>query len=143
MEYFKHKLKRRGLFNCKESMKFYINKEIYDLFDYTVFYKNSFSFEFYTLNKDYKKIFDYFKEEFDARLICCEWDNNYNCYCVDISCVPLMVWLEHWNCKPWISSGESNWKSMARERGWFDEDDLDKGWSEYKQRIDNWFKRNY
>lgn len=143
MKYYKLKLKERGLLNCKNSMKFYISKEIYDLFDYAVFYKNSFSFEFYTLNKNYKKILDYFEREFDARLNCCEWDTNYNCYCVDISCISLMVWLEHWNCHHWCSTNENSWKSMAREKGWIDEDELNTGWVEYKQRIDEWFKQNY
>lgn len=142
METYLYKLEKHFL-NSKESMKFYIDKEVYDLFDFCVVYRNSFSFEFFTLNKSYKRIYNYFKHEFDARLRCCEWDINYDCYCVDFSCVQLLVWLDHWYNRPWISSGEKGWKDMARDRGWVDEEELHEGWLEYKRRIDRWFKLNY
>ena len=137
-----YKLNNRFL-NYKESMKFYIDKNVYDLFDFCVFYKNSFSFEFFTMNNDYERIFEYFRKEFDTRLICMGWDVNYNCYCVDFSCVPLLEWLDHWHCHLWVVSSEIHWKRMVRNKGWVDENEVHEGWLEYKRRRDAWFKRNY
>ena len=125
-------------------MKFYIGKDLYDLFDYAVMIRNE--IEFFTLNPNYKEIWNKLRVYEDyghTRLNEMGWDNNYHCYCVDVFCPDLIDFVISWRKHHWCSTGEMSWKEHARFRGWVDEVELDEGYEEYKRNIDDWFERNY
>lgn len=140
------KLLNKRFHNWKPLMKFYIGKDLYDLVDYAVYFKNSWDIEFFTLNEDYKEIWSKLRVREDygrTRLRGFEWDKNYSCYSVDVFCPDLINFIISWNFHHWHSVGENIWKDHARHKGWIDEEELHQGWLVYKAKVDNWFKLNY
>lgn len=132
--------------NFKDSMKFYIDKSLFDLFEYAVYYKNSYDIEFYTLNENYKEIWSKLRiyEDYGyTKLRSMGWTDNYGCYCVDVHCPDLIDYLISWNYEHWHTVGKSVWIDMVRERGWNDYNEIEKGWEIYHNSVNNWFKYEF
>lgn len=137
-------LNKRRLHNWKPLMKFYIGKDLYDLFDYAVRTRNE--IEFFTLNPNYKEIWSklrVFEHYGHTKLNSIGWNENYHCYCVDVFCPDLVQYVISWRFHHWCSTSDSNWKAHARFKGWVDEDELEEGCKQYRQNINDWFERNY
>lgn len=132
---------RTHRYNQKSYLKYHINKNLYNLFSYCIIYPNIFEIEFYTLNPNYKQIWEhYFKDDALTRLVDCEYDKNYYCYTVSIFCPHLLRWLKK----------AHNYHNIISEEQWiencikldYSEHEARYGYSEYMEGYIKWFKNN-
>ena len=124
-------------------MKYYIPKELYDLFDVAIIWENIWEIEFYTLNPNYKKIWDKLKVTSDyehIKLIDSEYDKNYQCYTISVFCPELIIYLKECNNYQ-NKKSESVWKANAISYGWSEQEVL-YGYSKYMEGYIHYFKRN-
>lgn len=130
--------------NSKSWMKYYISKDLYDLFTYAIVWEKNREIEFFTLNENYKDIWSILRISEDygyCKLIDLGYDNNYCCYVVSVICHELLVYLKsiHDYAHP---LGEKVWKSKARNCGW-SEEEIQYGYLEYKEKCNHWFELYY
>ena len=140
-QYIKNRMHRP---NSKYYLKYYIGKDLYELFDYCIIYKNNFEIEFFSRYPNHKKIWDkmnVYENYGYCKLVDCEYDENYDCYTVSVVCADLLDYLRscHDYGSPW---SEKLWKDRAKSCGWSDTD-VDEGYSKYKLDYDIWFERNF
>ena len=122
-------------------MKYYTPRWWFHLFDYAIVFNNM-EIEFFTdYEENMSRIWDYLKDSDNCRLSGTGWDKQYECYVVDVFCPQFIEFLYHWR-KPYISSGEMDWKKFVLGNGW-SEEETERGYLEYKQFIDYWFNREY
>lgn len=132
---------RTHRYNQKSYLKYHINKNLYDLFSYCIIYPNIFEIEFFTLNPNYKLIWDFWlKEDEPTRLVDCGYDENYYCYTVSIFCPHLLRYLE--KAHDYHNKiGEEDWIKNCVELG-YSEHEAMYGYSEYMEGYIRWFKNN-
>ena len=130
--------------DSKGYMKYYIGKDLYELFDYAIIWKNTWDIEFFTQNPEYKEIWSKLRiyEDYGrCRLREFEYSEIYNCYIVDVFAPDLIEYLRsiHDYCNP---MGEKLWKDKARNCGW-NEEEVIIGYRIYKNNCSDWFERHY
>lgn len=130
--------------NNKEYMKYHIGKDLYDLFDYSIFYPlPRGDIEFFTQRKDYENIWSILKtgDYGYCQLNSMEYSNVYDCYVVDVSCPDLQVYLKHFhNYRNPVS--EKVWKSRALDCNW-SVSEVNEGYQVYKGKCDSCFSSYY
>lgn len=132
--------------NSKSWMKYYIGKDLYDLFSYAIVWKNIWEIEFFTLNEESSKnIWDnlnVYRDYGRVKLVdSVEYDDNYQCYTISVFCPDLIMYLK--SCNDYVNPfSEVVWKNKALNCGW-SKSEVDEGYIDYKKRCDAWFERHY
>ena len=131
---------RTHRYNQKSYLKYHINKNLYDLFSYCIIYPNIFEIEFFTLNPNYKQIWEWLKDDEPIRLVDCEYDVNYHCYTVSVFCPRLVRYLE--KAHDYHNKiSEEDWIKNCIDLG-YSEHEARYGYSEYMEGYIRWFKNN-
>lgn len=130
--------------NSKHYLKYYIGKDLYELFDYCIIYKNNFEIEFFSRYPNHKKIWDkmnVYEHYGYCKLVDCEYDEKYDCYTVSVVCADLLDYLR--SCHDYVSPwSEKLWKERAKSCGWSDTD-VSEGYKEYRLEYDLWFEGHF
>lgn len=130
--------------NNKGYLKYYIDKNLYDLFSYSIFFKNSYEIEFFTLNQEYMDIWYLMKKNNDygrVELVDFGYDENYFCYTVSIFCPDLLSYLYSMHDYANVL-GENLWMDKCRGCNWSEEEIIE-GYYEYKNNCINWFNLHF
>ena len=130
--------------NSKSWMKYYIGKDLYELFDYAIVWGTIWEIEFFTQNEYYNDIWSKLNFNNDygrVRLVDCEYMEQYQCYTVSVFAPDLIRFLRSMNDHCNVM-GEKIWKGKAKNCGWND-DEVNQGYVEYKRKCDEWFERHY
>lgn len=129
--------------NSKSWLKYYIGKDLYELFSYAVVIERNFEIEFFTLDENYKKIWMILRtgDYGHCALTDMGYDHNYHCYTVSVVCLELLYYLKVVHDYSNVM-GERIWKDKAKNCGW-NEKEITEGYFEYKEHCNRWFELHY
>ena len=115
--------------NRNAFFKYYIPKQLYDLFDYAIIQQGN--VEFLTSNTNYKDIWSILQNKHYGRckLNSIKFDENFKCYSVDVMCKELLDYIAFFH-RHTCHMGEKRWKKGALKLGWSQEE-VDIGYEEY------------
>lgn len=140
-EYSLMKLRSRFI-DFKPQLRYYVPKDLYDLVDYAVLFKNGWNIEFFSFSPEYKEIWSKLRVSEDygyCKLLELGYDDIYGCYSVDVVCADLLRYLYSMHDYYTSPISESRWKSRALDIGW-SEGEVNVGWIEYKAKCDRAFE---
>ena len=134
--------KRTHYPNAKPYMKYYIDKNLYELFTYAIIYRNNWEIEFFTLEPNHKKIWNKLSNSQYGytKLSDFGYDKNFHCYTISIFCPDLLNYLKYvhrFDCK----INETDWKKRAKECNWTKQE-IEYGYSKYMEQYIKWFEHH-
>ena len=119
--------------NNKTYFKYILDKPIYDLIEYCIITKPM-RVEFFTTNKDYKKIWEDLRiqEKWGlSNLIEQGYEDIYNCYNVEVSAPSLIHFAEVMR-KQFKKMHYDTFKTQAEGKGYLDADEVHNDWCKFK-----------
>ena len=129
-------------FNCKGMFKYYIPKKVYDLIEYSRVH-NHFYVDFFTLDEDYKSIWNEFQFNKSRYGRCvlgeCGWDDLNDCYCIEIFLPFVLEGIREMN-SPYRYRGLEVYIRDAEKLGYDDVDEITKDWQDYHNRVGRQFE---
>ena len=130
--------------SCKRMFKYYLPKRVYDLIEYSMNH-NQFYVDFFTLNPDYKEIWNEFNNNTGrygrCRLGECGWDDLNQCYCVEVFLPFVLKSIEDLN-SPYKYRGLSTYLNDAQKLGYTNVDEITSDWESYHNRIGRMFEED-
>ena len=119
--------------NNKEYFKYILDKPVYDLIEYCAVWPPM-RIEFFTNNRRYKDIWKDLSQQ-DKWGICSlheqEYDDIYNCYCVEISAPSLLHFSRNMH-KSFRRSHLTWFEENAKGKGYTDLEEIHWDWARYK-----------
>ena len=143
-EYGLSKLRERFI-DFKPQLKYYIPKDLYDLIDYAILYRNNWNLELFSFSPDYKDIWSklrVYDNYGHCKLLELGYDENYYCYCVDVVCADLLDYLYHMHDYYTSPSPKKVWMDRALRCGW-SEEEVAVGWEDYHRKCRDAFNRRH